>query len=240
MSWFQVDDGFYSHPKVLGIPRGVRAEAIGTWLLAGAWSADKLRDGHVPAYMIDELGGTEAGAAALVEARLWIKRRDGYQFKNWAKYQLTREKVEERRESEKKRKADYRARKTGNTGESHGNVPWDNGGRPNTLSNPRPTPPNPMTDDHSEGNLTSEQPGTGSTVNNSVETVDNDLARIVGHITKLTGRDVHPLEAQAIREHYLDRASAPPRMPTRFVLACLTKEDPLVLSNYLNTGRWSE
>ena len=75
MSWFKVDDGFYSHPKVLAIPRPMRPVAIGTWLLTGTWSATQLTDGRVPAHMLDELGASPEGAEMLVAVRLWRARQ---------------------------------------------------------------------------------------------------------------------------------------------------------------------
>jgi hypothetical protein len=113
MVWFKIDDAFYSHPKVLSMPRAIRAQAIGTWTLAGAWSASQLTDGAIPAYMIDELGGTLEAAAALVKAGLWQRTGKGFRFKDWAEYQYTRAEVEAHREGERKRKAAYRAAKRG-------------------------------------------------------------------------------------------------------------------------------
>ncbi len=109
MVWFKTDDAFYSHPKVVSIPRTIRAEAIGTWTLAGTWCAQHLTDGAIPFHMIDELGGSIEGALALVAARLWTKTRTEFRFKSWSEYQPTRAEVEESRESERIRKAKQRA-----------------------------------------------------------------------------------------------------------------------------------
>ena len=123
MSWFKVDDGFYSHEKVLTIPRAVRAQAVGTWTLCGTWSADKDRDGYVPAHMIEELGATLEGAAALVEAKLWRRQRTGFVFINWSEFQPTREEKAEKRRAESQHKAEYRARKARESAGVSGNVP---------------------------------------------------------------------------------------------------------------------
>lgn len=111
MTWFRVDDKFYSHEKVQRIPREVRAEAVGTWALCGTWSAHHERDGFVPDFMIDELGGTAEGTAALIAVDLWRRRRDGVQFVNWREFQPTRAENAERRKAESQRKAEWRARK---------------------------------------------------------------------------------------------------------------------------------
>lgn len=109
MVWFKTDDSFYSHPKVVSIPRSIRPAAIGTWLLAGTWSADHLTDGRIPFHQIEELGGTVEGALALVTAKLWTKTKTEFRFKSWSEYQPTRAEVEEDREKERLRKAKQRA-----------------------------------------------------------------------------------------------------------------------------------
>lgn len=138
MTWFKVDDGFYSHEKVVSIPRGVRAEAIGTWTLCGTWSAAKDRDGFVPAHMIEELGASSAGAEALVSAGLWKRRRGGgFQFVNWEKYQPTVTSKIEKRKSEAQRQADYRAR---NANDSKGSSQRDSDGVTDAYIPPVPVP----------------------------------------------------------------------------------------------------
>lgn len=235
MSWFKVDDGLSSHPKVLQIPRAVRAEALGLWVLAGTWSARHKTDGRIPLHIIDELAGTDVGARALVDVRLWRRVSNGYQFVNWAEFQPTREKLAGQTEYEREKKRRQRAAKAQETGEVPTSVPGGQSHVPPLPSQSRPDPKN----DQSSGDLDSEQPGAGSTGENPVQSVDNDLERIAARAVELTGRPVHPLEAADIRRHYLDRASSPPRLPTRYVLTCLTREEPLVLLNYLDTGRWS-
>lgn len=110
MVWFRVDDSFYDHPKVVSIPRSIRAEAVGTWTLAGDWCARHLTDGVLPIAQVEELGGTMAGALALVKAKLWTKTKTEFRFRSWAEYQPTRAQVESARESERTRKARQRAK----------------------------------------------------------------------------------------------------------------------------------
>lgn len=126
MTWLKVDDGFYSHAKVLSIPRAQRAEALGTWVLCGTWCADKLTDGRVPAHMVEELGGSIEGAEALVVVRLWRRVRDSFVFVNWTEWQYSREQIETNRESERKRKAAARA-KAHEHGAVSGHVPVGQG-----------------------------------------------------------------------------------------------------------------
>ncbi len=232
MSWFKVDDKFHGHPKVKRIPREQRAEAIGTWTLAGTWSADHEQDGYVPAFMIAELGGTEAGCAALVDARLWKVKRDGFQFVNWAKWQPTREENEKKREAARDRQRRHRAGVRTNTDDSNAGVTRDT----SEVRAPRPVPsrPDPTKDNQSIGDPPSAHTATGS------DPVNAELEKIAARVLDLTGRTIHPAQAALIREHYADRAKDDPRNPTRYALVCLTREDPIVLQNYLDTGRWSE
>ncbi len=111
MSWFKVDDGLPVSRKVMSIPRTIRLSSIGLWTLAGAWSAAEELDGHVPGFMVAELGGTEKAASALVKSGLWEKVSDGYQFSKWAEYQPTRADMDERRKREADRKREWRKRK---------------------------------------------------------------------------------------------------------------------------------
>jgi hypothetical protein len=137
MPWFKVDDGFYSHAKVVSIPRASRALALGTWIVCGTWSADKLTDGFVPTHMVDELGGSVEGAEALVVAGLWRARRGGgYTFVNWSEFQPTREKIETTRKSERDRKAAWRAGKPGGSPDA---VPTGQVRSPDTPTRPDPT-----------------------------------------------------------------------------------------------------
>lgn len=109
-AYARIYDGMPQHAKVLGIRRAVRAEAIGTWTLCLSWSNQQLRDGFVPDYMVEELGGSEAGAAALVEVGLWRTRRGGFVFSNWSEHQSTRAEVEEKRSAAAERQRKSRSR----------------------------------------------------------------------------------------------------------------------------------
>lgn len=122
MTWFKVDDGWWSHPKV--IP--VESDARGIWVSAGSWCAQHLTDGFLPEYalkMLTELRGNRLKAAIdeLIEAGLWKRRPGGYLFHDWEKYQPMRDDVERKRAADRERKATSRvrtdsARKTRGTG----------------------------------------------------------------------------------------------------------------------------
>jgi hypothetical protein len=156
MVWFRVDDSFYDHPKVVSIPRSVRAQAIGTWTLAGNWCAKQLTDGVLPAHQVEEVGGTAAGAQALVKAKLWIRTKTGFRFKNWDEYQPTRAQVEATRESERTRKARQRAKPSGQQTESDERPdgspapvpPGQPVGHQQVSEHPVPSRPGPAPDSH--------------------------------------------------------------------------------------------
>lgn len=224
MSWFQVDDGFFSHPKVLSIPRSIRAEALGTWTLLGTWSASKLTDGKIPAYMIEEIGGTVAGADALVDARLWSRRKGVYSFTKWDKYQLTREQVEHRREAERSRKAEWRAKNRENPGESTQSVPRDTSGIPTPLPS---SSSHPMKDQ----DLSDRPPlvdGEEESYQHVESSVDNSLpAVVVEAVRKHTDRTINVAEAWDVMEWVMKRRRSnaePIKLPFRYYPAAILKD----------------
>lgn len=123
MPWFKIDDGFGSHPKVLKIRRTQRPAVIGLWTLAGTWSASNLTDGHIPEFMVGELGATAKQADVLVQVGLWERVSDGYLFHDWHDHQPTRISVLERREYEREKKKSQRRAKSGRYALSDGSVP---------------------------------------------------------------------------------------------------------------------
>lgn len=237
-----MDDKFHSSEPVKRMPRSVRAGAVGLFALAGTWSADNLKDGYVPEFMVDELGCTTEQAEALVEVKLWRKVRGGYRFREWAPWQPTRAEVEANRKAERDRKAEYRARKAGNTGKDPAVVPP---GQTRDSGHPRPVPsrPDPTIDDKIQSSGKSRAPklARGSDVHNPVESGERfaDLDRVAVVVHELTGRHVDRPTAGAIAEHYVARCSTVVRMPTRYVVRSLRAEPLPVLVNFLDSERWS-
>jgi len=125
VTWFRVDDRLGQSRKVLSIRRSMRLQAVGLWALAGAWSAGEELDGFVPEYMVEELGGDEDLAAALVASGLWETEGDGYQFANWGEWQPTREELDAKRAAERDRKAAWRAKKAEKDAARNGSRPAD-------------------------------------------------------------------------------------------------------------------
>lgn len=114
MTWFRVDDGFWSHPKTLTLPAG----AVALWVRAGSYCGKHLTDGYVPANMLPMLQGSPADVDALIEAGLWRPCEGGWRFHDWEGYQDTREAVERRRSAWKARQR----RRRGDVDEEGDNV----------------------------------------------------------------------------------------------------------------------
>lgn len=94
MAWFKVDDGFYTSQKVMRIPRSIRNEAVGAWILIGTWSADKMTDGVIPHWVIDDFGVSAEVITALLECGLWFDNGDGVTYHDWCEYQPTKAQLE--------------------------------------------------------------------------------------------------------------------------------------------------
>jgi len=117
VTWFKVDDQFWAHPKTLLLSDA----AVALWVKAGAWSAQHLTDGHVPAGALRLLQSQARVAEELVRAGLWLHHDvDGWLFHDWTTYQPTRSRVLEQREFWRRKKAMSRGVSPGDTrGESH-------------------------------------------------------------------------------------------------------------------------
>lgn len=232
MTWLKVDDGFYSHPKVLTIPRALRAEALGTWILCATWSADKLTDGHIPIHMVEELGGTLAGAGALADVRLWRRLKTEFVFVNWEEWQYTREQVEGNRERERKRKAAQRAGKPHDDAEVSGNVPVgqprDTAGTNGVSGLPVQSSPVPRLSTHLSES--SPVPETGT------EPVDNsdgleacatrygfDGIRVRKELAKVLGSIPEDDDVIRVATTILGRATQWPDKPTAYLVGSMRK-----------------
>lgn len=209
MTWFRVDDKFYSHEKVVQIPRGERAEAIGTWTLCGTWSAAHERDGFVPEHMLDELGATIAGAESLIRVHLWKRRRGGFVFVNWDEFQPTRAEKMEKRRSDSERQAAKRAR---DAAERAALSQRDTTG----IQRSRPVPSRPEEEDQdspTRPELRSDSPQDDAAVHSPV------VESVIRACSKHCARDLHPLVVHEVVA-WLDarRGPNPPplQVPARY------------------------
>lgn len=110
MTLFVVEEALANHLKTIKAGNA----AIGLWVRCGAWCMGSLTDGFVPFEVVRQFG-TPGQAKALVDAGLWEKGDDGYQFHDWLKYQRTRIRIaadkelgreRQRRHREKRQKKD--------------------------------------------------------------------------------------------------------------------------------------
>jgi hypothetical protein len=105
--WFKIDDGFWSHPKVLELS----ADALALWVRAGSYCAGHLTDGEVKRGTLRLLGADRDAATELVLAGLWDHDGDRWLFHDWMDYQPTRESVEAERVAARERMRSVRANK---------------------------------------------------------------------------------------------------------------------------------
>lgn len=82
MTWFKVDDGFWSHPKTISLSDA----AVALWVRAGTYSCQHRLGGDVPKHVLRFLG-TSSAADELVANRLWIETPSGWRFHQWRRWQ---------------------------------------------------------------------------------------------------------------------------------------------------------
>lgn len=101
MTWFKVDDGFYDNPDVEMLPDA----AVALWTRAGSYCGKHLTDGVISGRVARRFcDDPDKGILALVAAGLWealneagnvitgaITGASRYRFRNWEKYQPTKE-----------------------------------------------------------------------------------------------------------------------------------------------------
>lgn len=98
MTWFKVDDGFWSHPKTATLSDS----AVTLWVRAGSYCCQHLTDGFVKQAAL-RLIGEPAASAELVDAELWHVVDGGWVFHDWDEYQETSETVKRRRDDARER-----------------------------------------------------------------------------------------------------------------------------------------
>lgn len=128
MTWFKVDDSFYDHPKWRSIDARIKPHAVMAWVFAGAYSARHLTNGRVSKQQVRALLACSKKAAdraidALCVAGLWSEDAASIQFRNWERYQPTKQAIENERERARERRAASRARHAGTTPGHPASVP---------------------------------------------------------------------------------------------------------------------
>lgn len=108
MSWFRVDDGFWSNPKTRRLPPG----AVALWVRAGSYCCQHLTDGFVDEHDLPMLQGQPSDVDALVEQGIWRPVEGGWTFHDWHDYQDTKETILARKAAHRARMKAYRERQT--------------------------------------------------------------------------------------------------------------------------------
>lgn len=142
MTWFKVDDGFWSHPKALT----ASSTAVGVWVRVGAYCAQHLTDGLIDAQTVfaicpDRRRVVEQAIAELIGAGLWEEVEPGrWRYHDWADQQPSRQAVEARRAADRAKKRRQRRAPNGQfMGDmSRGDAPGDSRGE---SDRPDPTRP---------------------------------------------------------------------------------------------------
>jgi hypothetical protein len=94
MPWARLDDGFYDHEKVEGLPNALRLKCVGLFTLALSYSNRHLTDGRVSGDRLRRFGGTPQLVEALITANLFERAIDGIVIHDFAIYNKTRAQVE--------------------------------------------------------------------------------------------------------------------------------------------------
>lgn len=88
MSWFKLDDGFHSHPKILAAGN----PAVGLFCRCGSYVSQHLTDGFIPD-AVAALYGTQEEIAQLLAVELWKPTRGGYLMPDYLDYNPSKERV---------------------------------------------------------------------------------------------------------------------------------------------------
>lgn len=215
MAWMKVDDGFWSHPKVISLS----TDAVALWVRAGSYCARHLTDGAIPATVVMLLGGSQAVANELVKAGLWDGKGDGYAFHDWDHYQLSSAETKDRRlETSRKRAEAGRkgaaARWRGNDGKADGNLPMASDG--NDMAPSRPVPSSSSKEeDHVESPSTEIAISTRPDVEALLDLLDEKLRE--NDVRKLPRRNKANLDAMRLM---LDRDKREPSEIASIIVWC--------------------
>jgi len=105
MPWFNVDDGFHCHPKVLAAGNA----AMGLWTRCGSYCARYATNGFVPA-AIAKAYGSKPELARLVQVGWLLAEEGGYRMHDYLDYNRTSDQIAADREKAAERKRRQRER----------------------------------------------------------------------------------------------------------------------------------
>lgn len=231
MVWFNVDDGFWSHPKVLELPD----EAVALWVRAGSYCAKHLTDGQVKAGTLRVLGADQGAATALVLADLWTWDEAGrcWWFHDWARYQRTREQVEAERTAAAERMRSVRANKKANVRE---NVRDVFGGSSASQSNP--------SQDSVKTSKSQSRDNRASVSTDAIQVPEmtrrlaaqkgfKSLRVIVDAIQRETGLTVDAIGAYQVAAWICEKPKRWPDAPQRYVISAI-EQSPLEVQQFIH------
>lgn len=232
MVWFNVDDGFWSHPKVLELD----ATAVALWVRAGSYCAKHLTDGKVTHRTLRILDGDHDAATALVLAGLWVfdDSENCWWFHDWSRYQRTREQVEAERAATRERVAKHREKQRTN---DVGNAVTNGCGTPAQSS------PVQTNDFYS----LSKSQSSSNRARVSTDAIDvpemtrklaarqgvTSLRGVVDAILRHTGLMVNSAGALQVSLSILERAKKPPTSGQRYVTEAI-RQSPAEVAQFIH------
>lgn len=142
MTWFRLDDGWLTHPKMQAIgPKGREL-----WLAGGLHCAQHLTDGRIEKRAVKVLAAQaevpHTAARKIVEVGLWLDAGDHYVMRDYLDYQPSREQVERERARWRRYKASGRATPEMSTAEPRAEATVDRDAE--STENPPRTPRSPV------------------------------------------------------------------------------------------------
>ncbi|WP_420114534.1 hypothetical protein [Pseudactinotalea sp.] len=230
MPWFKVDDGFWSHPKVIEL-----SDAAGwLWARAGSYCAKHLTNGRVTSGTLRMLAADRDAATELVLAGLWDfdAAENVWVFHDWAEYQPTREQVEAERAKTRERVEKHRANRVSN-GARNGVT---NGVSTGAPSRPVPTPTTTYVPESSHVTTAREVTDELSTDSFKSVVADQygiDVSRVRAHIIDKLGITLTPTNTVAVSTWLLNKPKTIPHSPTKYVLGCVTRS-PAEVEQYIH------
>jgi hypothetical protein len=117
VSWGALDDGFYDHPKTKSATRKNPA-SIGLFARAVSYCSKHETDGRIPSEVMEEwFFWDRALLASMLDVLVEVGFLEGdgldYRVHDYLDYNLSHEKIEEKREAARERMARLRAEKRG-------------------------------------------------------------------------------------------------------------------------------
>jgi hypothetical protein len=210
MTWFKIDDGFWSHPKVLELSD----EAVALWVRAGSYCAGHLTDGEVKRATLRILGAQQDAATELVLAGLWDLTGDTWSFHDWDQYQPTKDQVlaDRAAATERKRKSRGVSRR-----DSHSDTAVSH--TVSHASPSRPVPTRPLTDYVSQSGDDRQTEQQSAAI---IQGLGIDPSKLRTHIEAKAGTTASATEAMRIATEILARGGDITH-PQRYVLSSITK-----------------